>query len=100
FTKVFWGLVRTPPERRDQAVIEEDKSRSIKAAAILDSELSRHAYVAGDSFSMGDIPLGVFIRRFRELIPDRPALPNLERWYSLIQARPAFAAHVTAVPLT
>ncbi len=100
FTKVFWGLVRTPPDKRDPAAIETAKSNSIDAAKILDAALARNAYLAGNSFSMGDIPMGVFIFRFRALLPDRPSLPNLERWYAAIEERPAFQKHVRSVPLT
>src|SRR5215471_16835667 len=57
-------------------------------------------YAAGDDFSMGDIPVGIMVYRFRQLVPDRPPLPNLERWYAQIEKRPGFRDHVAAVPLT
>ena len=100
FTKTFWGLIRTPPERREQTVIAESKTKSVAAATILDAELSRHAYVAGDAFSIGDIPVGVFIYRFRQLVPERPPMRNLERWYASIEKRSAFHEHVGSIPLT
>jgi glutathione S-transferase len=100
FTKTFWGLVRTPPDKRDHSAIAESKTKSIAAAKILDVELSRHLYVAADAFSMGDIPIGVFIFRFCQLVPERPLLPNLERWYASIEKRPAFHEHVGSIPLT
>jgi glutathione S-transferase len=100
FTKTFWGLIRTPPERREQTVIAESKIKSVAAATILDAELSRHAHVAGDAFSMGDIPVGVFIYRFRQLVPERPPMRNLERWYASIEKRSAFNEHVGSIPLT
>jgi glutathione S-transferase len=100
FTKTFWGRVRTPAEKRDQAAIAESKAKSVSAAKILDAELSHHAYLAGDAFSMGDIPMGVFIYRFQQLVPECPRLPNLERWYALIEKRPAFREHVGNIPLT
>jgi len=100
FTKVFWGLVRTPPERRDPDAIAAAKMASFGAAKILDDALARNAYLAGNSFSMGDIPMGVFIFRFRALLPDRPTFANLERWYQAIEKRPAFHEHVDSIPLT
>lgn len=100
FTKVFWGLVRTPPDKRDPAAIASAKTSSIDTAKILDGALARNAYIAGNMFSMGDIPMGVFIYRFRALIPERPPLPNLDRWYSAIETRPAFQKHVSSIPLT
>jgi glutathione S-transferase len=100
FTEVFWGLVRTPPDQRDPAAIAAAKRKSVDAAKILDAALARNAYLAGNSFTMGDIPMGVFIFRFRALVPDRPKLPNLERWYATIEKRPAFQEHVSTVTLT
>jgi glutathione S-transferase len=95
----FWGMIRTPPEKRDHAAIEESKRKTTEAIAILDGELANSAFVAGDAFSYGDIPVAVFANRYRQLVPQRPALPNFERWYAAISARPAFKAQVGAVPL-
>jgi glutathione S-transferase len=67
---------------------------------MVDAQLGRSAYLAGDSFSMGDIPVGLIAFRFRQLVPERPAMPNLDRWYAEIEKRPAFRDHVLAVPLT
>ncbi|WP_040618676.1 glutathione S-transferase family protein [Rhodovulum sp. PH10] len=99
-TPVFFGLVRTPPEKRDEAVIAEGKAKCIEAMTILDAALCNSTYVAGSAFSFGDIPLGVNVRRFLELVTDRPPLPNLERWFSAISARPAFREHVASIPLS
>jgi glutathione S-transferase len=33
------------------------------------------------------------------LVPNRPAFPNLERWYAAISQRKAFQEHVGAIPL-
>ena len=56
--------------------------------------------MAGDDFSYGDIPVGVMIRRYMELVPERPKLANLERWFGEIAKRPAFAEHCGGIPLT
>jgi glutathione S-transferase len=100
FAEVFFNLVRTPPDKRDPARVAAAKTKSIDAAKILDASLERNAYLAGNSFSMGDIPMGVFIYRFRALLPDRPPLPHLERWYAAIEVRPAFQTHVGSIPIT
>jgi glutathione S-transferase len=49
---------------------------------------------------MGDIPVGVMAYRFRQLCPERPSMPHLERWYAAIEKRPAFREHVGAIPLS
>ena len=67
---------------------------------IFDAALAGRAYAAGDAFSMGDIPLGIMVYRYWQLVPERPKLANLERWYRAIEQRQGFKDHVAAVPLT
>jgi glutathione S-transferase len=97
--ETFWGLVRTPPEKRNIAAIEASKAKTTAAIKILDAQLGKTAYVAGDAFSMGDIPVGIFGYRFHALVPERPPLPHFERWYAAIAARLAFRNHILSVPL-
>jgi glutathione S-transferase len=96
----FWGLIRTTPEKRDHAAINESKAKTIDAMRILDAQLGKTKFVAGDAFSYGDIPVGIMAYRYRQLIPERPGLNNFERWYDAIASRQAFKEHVAAVPLT
>jgi glutathione S-transferase len=97
-TPVFWGLIRTPAEKRDHAAIEAGKVKSMAAMTILDAQLAKTAHVAGDTLTMGDIPVALMAYRFRRLVPDRTGLDNLERWFTAIEQRPAFKEHVLAVP--
>ena len=96
----FWGLIRTPPEKRNHAAIEESKKKTTAAVTIMDQQLAKTAYLAGDAFSYGDIPVGIMAYRYRQLIPERPAQKNLERWYAAISGRRAFKDQVAAVPLS
>ena len=99
-TPVFWGLIRTPPEKRDQAAIDGGKVKTTEAIRMLDAQLARTKFVAGDAFSYGDIPVGVMTYRYWQLVPEHPDLPHLRRWYDAIAQRQAFKDHVSAVPLT
>lgn len=99
-TPVFWQLVRTPEADRNQELIATGKQKTIAAAQVLDQQLGRTAYLAGDAFSYGDIPSGIMTYRYMQLIPERPTTANLDRWYAAISARPAFKAQVASVPLT
>ena len=89
-TPVFWGLIRTPPEKRDMAAIKAGKEKTTAAMKILDAQLGKTRFVAGDDFSYGDIPVGVMCYRYVELVPDRPTMPNLDRWYLANSARKPF----------
>jgi glutathione S-transferase len=99
-TPVFWGLIRTPPEKRDANAIAAGKVKTIEAAQLLDGQLGKTQYLAGAEFSYGDIPVGIMIYRYVQLIPERPSTPNLDRWYGAISSRPAFKEQVASVPLT
>jgi len=98
-TPVFWGLIRTPPEKRDPAAIAAGKQKTGDAVKMLDERLGKAAYLAGDAFSYGDIPAAVMVRRYRDLVPERPSFKHVERWFAAIAARPAFDEHVTKIPL-
>ncbi|MEP7030143.1 MAG: glutathione S-transferase [Pseudolabrys sp.] len=99
-TPAFWGLIRTPAEKRDMAAIKASQDKTTDAMKILDTQLGKTAFVAGPAFSYGDLPVGVMCYRYVQLVPGRPATPNLDRWYGLISKRKAFMDHVGSVPLT
>jgi glutathione S-transferase len=99
-TPVFWGLIRTPPEKRDLAAIDASKKRTIEVMGTLNTQLGKTPYVAGSAFSYGDIPVGTMCYRFVQLIPERPSMPHLDRWYAAISSRQPFKDHVASVPLT
>ena len=94
----FWGLIRTPPEKRDHAAIAASQGKTTDAMRILDAWLGNHAFAAGDDFSIGDIPVGIMAYRFYRLVPEPPQLPHLARWYRAIEARKPFQEHVLAIP--
>jgi glutathione S-transferase len=95
---LFWGLIRTPPEKRDHAHIDESRRKTTAAMTILDAQLSKTAFVAGDTFSMGDIPVGLIAYRFHRLVPEGAGLKYLERWHQGLEQRPAFKEHILPVP--
>jgi len=66
-TPVFWGLIRTPPEKRNMASIEAEAEKVGQAFKVLEHSLEGRDHVAGKSFTMGDIPLGTFVHRWYAL---------------------------------
>jgi glutathione S-transferase len=99
-TPAFFNLIRTPPEKRDTNAIAASTDKTIAAAKILDAQLSTTRYVAGDSFSYGDIPVAIMTYRYVQIVPERPATPNLDRWYAEVSSRKAFKDEVGSVPLS
>ena len=96
---VFWNLIRTPVEQRDPDEMEASRLKSAQVLGILDAHLASRAFVAGDDFTMGDIPVGCGVWRWMGLPIERPPLPNLQRWFDALAQRPAFAKTVMT-PLT
>jgi glutathione S-transferase len=91
---VFWGLVRTPLEKRDTAAIKKAADDAGKLFGRLDTWLADRRFVAGGHFTMGDIPVGCFAYRWYALDIERPDLKNLRAWYERLATRPAYAKHV------
>ncbi len=96
----FWGLIRTPEDKRDHAAIKASQDKTSDNMKILDAQLAKTAFVAGPNFTYGDIPVGVMCYRYVQLVPNRPATPNLDRWYAAISSRKAFKDNVGSIPLS
>jgi glutathione S-transferase len=97
---VFWALVRTPKEKQDMAQIRKDVEAEALVWAIADRQLSTRRYLEGDQFTIADITIGLFVRRWLGVTGvDKPSFPNMERWYAEIARRPSFAKEL-AVPLS
>ena len=95
---VFWGLVRTAPEKRDRAAIDAAAEKLKEIWARLDRHLSGRPFVAGDRLTIGDIPVGVLCYRYHALDIERAPLANLSAWYDRLKSRAAFRQHVM-IPL-
>lgn len=96
---LFLGLIRTPKEKRDEAALQAAAERLCASFAVLDAHLEGKTYMAGDTLSIGDIPLGAVTYRFLHLPIERPSLPHLQRWYERLANAAAFRTHVM-LPLT
>ena len=87
-------LVRLAPEQRRAEALEGARTAILKPLAILDAQLSRTAWIAGEAFSMGDIPTGCAVRRWLAFDLERPAMPHLEAWQARLGERDGFRRHV------
>jgi glutathione S-transferase len=99
FRPLFWNLVRTPVDQRDEKAMEESRSKTAEIVGYLDAHLKNRQYVAGDELTMGDIPMGCGIWRWFGLPIDRPDWPNVQRWFDTLRQRPAYHDFVM-LPLT
>jgi glutathione S-transferase len=95
----FLGLIRTPADKRNLAQIEAAADATAQQFQVLEQSLEGRNYVAGQSFTMGDIAVGVNVYRWYALDVKRPHLPRIEAYHELLKQRPAFRKNVMQ-PLT
>jgi glutathione S-transferase len=92
---VFWALVRTPIEKRDMVAIQKDADAEAVQWRIIDAQLSTRRFVEGDDFTLADIALGAYARRWFGVEGIRkPQLVNLDRWFAQFAGHPGFQQFV------
>lgn len=92
---VFWALVRTPPEKRDMVAVQKDADAEAVQWRIVDAQLATRKFIEGDHFTIADIALGAYARRWLGVEGiAKPKLQNLDRWFAQFAARPGFAQFI------
>jgi glutathione S-transferase len=92
---VFWALVRTPAEQRDMAAIQKDADAAAVQWRIVDAQLATRRFIEGDEFTIADIALGAFARRWLGVEGiSRPNFVHLDRWFAQFAGRPGFQQFV------
>jgi glutathione S-transferase len=91
---IFWGYYRTPEAQRDWPAIRRSLKLCDRLFGMMDTVLSSHAFLIGNSLSLADIPAGTSLYRYFELDIERPPLPNVTAWYERLKQRPAYLEHV------
>ncbi|SHK03625.1 glutathione S-transferase [Shimia gijangensis] len=87
---VFWQVVRTAPKDQDPAAIARALDGLSVKLAIAEEQVSKHAYLAGDQFSLADIQLGHVLYRYFDIDIARPEWPALEAYYARLKTRAAY----------
>jgi glutathione S-transferase len=92
---VFWALVRTPRDQRDMIAVQKDADAEALVWRIPEAQLARRQFIEGDQFTLADIALGAYARRwFGVEGVSKPRLPNLERWFAQFASRSGFEKFV------
>jgi len=90
FMGLFWGFYRMPESKRDDAQIENSKLQCERHFKMLDGHLKQNNFVAGEAFSMGDIPVATGLYRYFEMGMEVEKPASLMAWYQRLSRREAF----------
>jgi len=93
-TTIFWGLVRTPPEKRDMAAIQQAIKDCAGVWRMVSDELAKHPYLGGADLTLADVPWGPHLHRWFNMNFERPDIPHLRAWYDRLMERPAYKQHL------
>jgi glutathione S-transferase len=87
----FQALMCKNPQYTDPAAIEESVRTCTKMVSVIDGILAREGpYIAGRTFTVADIAIGLSIHRWRTIAGPDSELPHVHSYYQTLYARPAF----------
>ncbi|WP_289298498.1 glutathione S-transferase N-terminal domain-containing protein [uncultured Reyranella sp.] len=90
----FSAIVRRNPAFHDTAQIEASRREWNRMAGIVETQLeATGGYIAGQAFSLADIPIGLSINRWMVTPMDKPSLPHVDAYYERLASRPGFLKH-------
>jgi glutathione S-transferase len=90
----FMGLVRRSDAHQDAGAIEASAAAWNRHMAILEGQLAKSGdFVAGATFTLADIVLGLSVNRWFITPIERPVLPHVQAYYDRLAARPGFRQH-------
>jgi glutathione S-transferase len=90
YIDLFWGYYRTLEKERDISKIEVSKLRCKLHFQKLNKHLKSHQYVAGENFTMGDIPCATSLYRYFTMGIEVDQPKYVLSWYKRLSERDAF----------
>jgi glutathione S-transferase len=90
----FTALVRHAPSHQDPKAIAQSSRDWARHIGILDQQLqATGGYVAGEQFSLADIPIGLSVNRWYETPLEHGEFAAVDAYYQRLSQRPAYLAY-------
>ncbi len=90
----FLSLVRNSPAHQDPQQLAASVAGWNKHIGILEQQLqATGAYVAGDRFTLADIPVGLSVNRWFATPLERPDYPAVSAYFQRLREHPGFIRH-------
>ncbi|MGU7783583.1 glutathione S-transferase family protein [Burkholderia sp. PU8-34] len=94
WASAFLGLVRKSPDHQDPAAIAQSIANWTKHMRVLNAQLdATGAFVAGDHFTLADIPIGLSVNRWFGTPFEHPDFPALTRYVERLATRDGFKTY-------
>ncbi|MDR6235984.1 glutathione S-transferase family protein [Pseudomonas oryzihabitans] len=92
----YLALVKQQPPEPDPQRLAEGVTAWNGRVAVLEAHLTQHGpYVAGATFSLADIVLGLSLHRWRSTPMERIAAPAIEAYLDRLATHPAWACYAS-----
>ncbi len=91
---VFGAVARTKPAARSKKAIAAAMEGANVCFRILDGQLRKTPYLAGDRLTYGDIIAGALLYRWYTMEIEREPMAGVDAWYERLKERPAYAKGV------
>ncbi|MCI3945568.1 glutathione S-transferase [Pseudomonas syringae] len=90
----FMSLVRRSTDHQDALATAASCANWARHMQILNQQLEvTGAYVAGQTFTLADIPVGLSVNRWFETPLEHPHLPAVNRYYERLSSRPGYLVY-------
>ena len=90
----FQALVRQNPAFQDKGAVAASNDLFNRMVGVIDAQLARTgAYIAGTSFTVADIVIGLSLHRWQSVPMPRPQYANVDGYLRRLLERPAFARY-------
>jgi glutathione S-transferase len=90
----FMALIRKDAAYHDPHALARSIAQWNRCVVILNAQLEdTQAWVAGDTFTLADIVLGLSVNRWKMTPFEKPEVPAVEKWFAQLNQREAFRLH-------
>jgi glutathione S-transferase len=90
FVDLLIQFLFTPPEKRDQQVIQKAQKNVLPKLEILNKQLEGKTYILGDGFTLADINIATVANISKMSQIDLSPFANVNRWLGQVCQRPAY----------
>jgi len=91
---LFWSYWRTPEEQRNPQAIANLQEQTVRDLRMIGAIVGANGFIAGNAFTIADIPIATHLYRYFTMGLPTPALPNIKAYYARVQQRRAYREHV------